>query len=174
MPLVRDGAFVEDSFTRIGGDWELPVNSAELGDAIVPIDWLNDLTPNWPNKSRIGIDIGNDAEWDVLEPHLDRLSLIAIAFPSFSDGRGFSLAQTLRNRGYRGLLRARGPLIADQYWKARACGFDEVEIPESLALRQPESLWRAAAHNQIAYQSGYRAKSIFDQRRISRSGEGHG
>jgi uncharacterized protein (DUF934 family) len=43
--------------------------------------------------------------------------------------------------GYRGRLRAHGPLIADQYAMARRSGFDEVEIPDDLAARQPEDQW---------------------------------
>ncbi|SMX36375.1 DUF934 domain-containing protein [Maliponia aquimaris] len=71
--------------------------------------------------------------------------LIRIAFPGFSDGRGFTLARLLRLRGYRGRLRARGHVISDQYAMARRAGFDEVEIDEAQARRQPEDEWRFRA-----------------------------
>ena len=71
--------------------------------------------------------------------------LICIDFPSFSDGRGFTLARRLRDGGYVGRLRATGHLIADQYAMARRSGFDEVEIDDALARRQPEEQWRARA-----------------------------
>ena len=84
--------------------------------------------------------------------------LIRVAFPSSADGRGFTIARQLRLRGYTGRLRAAGHVIADQYAMARRSGFDEVEIDESLAARQPESQWifRAdwRAHD---YQSRLRA-----------------
>ena len=67
--------------------------------------------------------------------------LIAIDFPSFSDGRGFTLARLLREQGYQGRLRAVGGLIADQYAMARRSGFDEVEIPAEIAQRQPKEQW---------------------------------
>ncbi|MFK7874346.1 MAG: DUF934 domain-containing protein [Paracoccaceae bacterium] len=67
--------------------------------------------------------------------------LIRIAFPSSADGRGFTIARTLRLRGYGGRLRAYGPVLADQYAMARRSGFDEVEIPDDLAARQPEAQW---------------------------------
>ena len=70
---------------------------------------------------------------------------IRIDFPNFSDGRGFTIARVLRARGYKGRLRARGHLIADQYAMARRVGFDEVEIPDALAARQPEASWLARA-----------------------------
>jgi len=47
----------------------------------------------------------------------------------------------LRLMGYRGRLRAKGHVISDQYAMARRCGFDEIEISEALAARQPEADW---------------------------------
>ena len=52
--------------------------------------------------------------------------------------------------GFSGRLRAAGPLIADQYRMARRVGFDEVEIPDAIAARQPEAQWRPSA--QVSYQ----------------------
>ena len=71
--------------------------------------------------------------------------LVKVLFPSFSDGRGFTLGRLIRDAGYTGRLRASGPIIADQYGMARRSGFDEVEIPEDLAARQGEAQWLARA-----------------------------
>lgn len=68
-------------------------------------------------------------------------AMIRVDFPSSADGRGFTIARMLRLRGYRGRLRARGPLLSDQYAMARRVGFDEVEVPDALAARQPEPEW---------------------------------
>ena len=87
------------------------------------------------------LSIANDADVDAIAPFFSWIRLIAIAFPSFHDGRGFSLAKRLRQAGYRGRLRAHGHLIADQYPLARRVGFDEVEIAPELAERQPEHQW---------------------------------
>lgn len=67
--------------------------------------------------------------------------MIRVDFPSFADGRGFTIARQLRLRGYRGRLRAKGHVISDQYAMARRAGFDEVEISDDLATRQPQSDW---------------------------------
>ena len=91
------------------------------------------------------LDLQPDAEVAALAPHLEALALVRIAFPSFADGRGFTLARHLRSMGYQGRLRAAGHVIADQYDMARRSGFDEVEISEALAARQPEEQWRARA-----------------------------
>ena len=73
------------------------------------------------------------------------LQMIRIDFPSFADGRGFTIARMLRLAGYTGRLRARGHVIADQYAMARRTGFDEVEITQDLAARQPQEQWQFRA-----------------------------
>lgn len=103
-------------------------------------------------------------------PHLAALDLVAIVFPAFSDGRGFSLARKLRQSGFAGRLRAVGPLIADQFAYALACGFDEIDLPDAVSSRQPEAQWRAALDAFSGhYQRGYGASaSILDRRRAAR------
>ncbi|MCB1335919.1 MAG: DUF934 domain-containing protein [Maritimibacter sp.] len=67
--------------------------------------------------------------------------MIRVAVTGFADGRGFTVARSLRLMGYAGRLRAGPGLIADQYAMARRAGFDEVEIDNALARRQPEGQW---------------------------------
>jgi uncharacterized protein (DUF934 family) len=88
-----------------------------------------------------GLEISNDIDPRDLVAHLNSVNLIAVTFPNFADGRGFSLARRLRALGFDGRLRAKGHVISDQYPMARACGFDEVEIDDKLAARQPEAHW---------------------------------
>ena len=71
--------------------------------------------------------------------------LVCIDFPSFADGRGFTIARRVRSVGFLGRMRARGHVLADQYAMARRVGFDEVEISDELANRQPEAQWLARA-----------------------------
>ncbi len=87
------------------------------------------------------LDIAQDVMPDALPASFDGIDLIRVAFPSSADGRGFTLARHLRARGYTGRLRAKGRVIADQYAMARRSGFDEVEIPDDLAERQPADQW---------------------------------
>lgn len=89
------------------------------------------------------IDLGADADPEAVQ--WQDVAMIRVDFPSFADGRGFSIARCLRRRGFTGRLRARGHVIADQYAMARRAGFDEVEISEDLAARQPQAQWRARA-----------------------------
>lgn len=90
----------------------------------------------------LAVDLPNDRDPAELAPRLDRIALIRVAFPAYADGRGFSIGRALRDMGFAGRLRAAGPLVADQYRMVRRVGFDEVEIPDSIAERQPEEQWR--------------------------------
>jgi len=91
---------------------------------------------------------------------LDGVELVRVQFPSFADGRGFTLARQLRLKGYEGRLRAFGHVIADQYAMARRSGFDEVELSDDLAARQPEDQWLARANWQDhSYQARLRGST---------------
>lgn len=90
-------------------------------------------------------DLANTDDPARLSTLLADILLIRIAFPAFNDGRGFTLARRLRSMGYRGRLRAAGPVIADQYAMFRRTGFDEVEIPDEIAARQPQDQWQFRA-----------------------------
>jgi len=111
-----------------------------------PEDFTGDFTPlaDLPANGRVSaLDVPSDADPSALRGRLDAIDLVRVDFPSFADGRGFTIAAVLRRMGYKGRLRARGHVIADQYAMARRAGFDEVEISEGLAARQPEAHWRA-------------------------------
>lgn len=104
-------------------------------------------------------DLASDVDFDALEGQLDGIAAIRVAFPAFSDGRGFTLAQRLRNAGFTGRLRAKGHVIADQYAMARRSGFDEVEISEALAARQPAEQW--------VFRADWRAHDYRDRFKVS-------
>lgn len=89
------------------------------------------------------VDMAHTDAPEALVDYLADLTLIRIHTPAFSDGRAFTIARRLRALGYHGILRAVGPMIVDQYPMARRVGFDQVEIPDALAARQPESQWVA-------------------------------
>ncbi|WP_413720936.1 DUF934 domain-containing protein [Silicimonas sp. MF1-12-2] len=136
--IVTDTGFDADDWTH--GFFELPQLAA------------NDAAPV------VAVDLRSDADPAALADRIDAIDLIRVDFPSFADGRGFSIARRLRLMGYQGRLRAKGHIIADQYAMARRSGFDEVEISEDLAARQPENQWLARAEWRAHdYQSRLRA-----------------
>lgn len=104
--------------------------------------------------SGLHVDVEVDKEARALQAHLPRISVIRIPFDKFTDGRGFSLARQFRELGFTGRIRASGHMVSDQFAFALQSGFDEVEIDEAMAQRQPEEYWKEAS--QVQY--GYRAK----------------
>lgn len=93
------------------------------------------------------LDLTSDTDPVALAADLpEGIEMIRVDFPSFADGRGFTIARQLRLTGYKGRLRAKGHVIAEQYAMARRCGFDEVEIDDALAARQPEDQWLSRAN----------------------------
>jgi uncharacterized protein (DUF934 family) len=75
--------------------------------------------------ARIGVRLEPADDPAELVPDLHRIQLVAINFPKFADGRGYSSAALLRTRhGYRGELRAVGDVGRDQLFYLKRCGFD--------------------------------------------------
>jgi uncharacterized protein (DUF934 family) len=132
----------------------LPVEEASMSVIVTEAgfaadDWTADVLPFdvfWSGQDLpeegLAVEFPNDREPADLLPWLDRVEMIRVAFPAYTDGRGFSIGRRLRELGYTGRLRAAGPLIADQFRMARRVGFDEVEIPDAIAVRQPEAQWQ--------------------------------
>ena len=121
-------------------------------------DWTGEIVPLADTtEGAEAIDLGSDADPQGVAGKIPTLRLIRIDFPSFADGRGFTIARQLRLMGYQGRLRPRGHVIADQYAMARRAGFDEVEISDELAARQPQDQWLSRANWQAHdYQSRLR------------------
>lgn len=164
MPTLRDRrGVIPDPWIRA----EDHSGAADGMKLILP--WTGEPLPPWP-AHMLGVHIPNDTETAALRPHFARLGLISVAFPSFSDGRGFSLARKLRGMGWRRRLRAAGPVIADQFAYLLECGFDEVETPEKIDARQPQPQWEAAlARVSLSYQQGYPGRTgILQARRAAR------
>jgi uncharacterized protein (DUF934 family) len=65
---------------------------------------------------------GDDAR--ALVPLLGQMELIEVAFPAYTDGRGYSAAAILREAGYTGELRAVGDVLIDQLSHYHRVGFD--------------------------------------------------
>ena len=126
--IWRDGGFVEDPWIRTDGADETVIGEGQaLLVAYAPfiVDPGRFVGRNGP----LGVEVSAGESVDALEPHLSRLQMIAVAFPKFSDGRGYSAARLLRERfGYKGEIRATGDVLADQIPLMRRCGIDSLEI----------------------------------------------
>ena len=115
MALISDGKFVENDWRHLADEEDLP----KAGKIIVSQTRLDEALAALPADRPLGVIVANTTDPAALAPHFSRLALIAVAFPAFADGRGFSLARLLRRAGFTGELRASGRLVADQSVHAR-------------------------------------------------------
>jgi uncharacterized protein (DUF934 family) len=95
------------------------------GKVIVPLRvWLAQRE-QLQSRAEIGVWLNSDERAEDLRDDLQRLAVIAVNFPKFADGRGYSIAHHLRVRlGYRGELRAIGDVLRDQMFYMKRVGFD--------------------------------------------------
>ncbi|WP_018151004.1 DUF934 domain-containing protein [Leeia oryzae] len=131
MPkLIKNGQILDDTSVILTDSEGNEVH--EDGDAIVPLAcWLDERHHLKARHTSVGVLLEGDAEPSELKDDLDYLKLIAINFPSFVDGRGYSIARLLRERyGFKGELRAVGDIQRDQLYYLARCGFDSFVIPD--------------------------------------------
>jgi uncharacterized protein (DUF934 family) len=136
MPkLIKNGRVVADDRSLltltaggISADAVIP-----SGPVLVPLPvWLahRDTLAARAASGELGVwlDAGEDPV--ALADDLTRLAVIAINFPKFTDGRGYSSATQLRTQlGYTGELRAVGVVLRDQFNYLTRCGFDALQPP---------------------------------------------
>ena len=132
MPLIKDGARVEDVWVTVPDDAPLPADAP----AIVILErWLAERAALLRRNQPLGIRFRSDQPPAPVVGDLDRLGVIALEFPKFTDGRAYSYARLLRERhGYRGELRAVGNVLRDQFLFMHRCGFDAFEVADEAAV----------------------------------------
>ena len=103
------------------------------GREILTVAELRDRGDALPAPLGLRLDPG--CRLDVIADALPAVSLIAVAFPKFVDGRGYSLGWLLRSRhGYAGEMRAIGDVLYDELQFMVRCGFDAFEITDTATL----------------------------------------
>ena len=140
MPkLIKDGAIVDC-------EW-LPANPERLTPGhILSLDqWL---ALDDKSGSAVQLEPGDGAT--PLLDHLNGIALVAVNFPAFTDGRGFSYARELREQGFKGELRAVGAFIRDQVDYLQRCGFNAFQFVDEVQLE-------AAMNNLTPFSEHYQA-----------------
>ncbi len=125
MPqLIKDRALVADRWTLLRDAASL-VDVPAGAPAIVPLAlWCAERAPLLA-RGDVGVWIAPADDPAALADDVAALPVIAIDFPRFTDGRGYSIARLLRDRyGFDGELRAVGDVLRDQLFALSECGFD--------------------------------------------------
>lgn len=176
---------------RAHASGEAPAGRAHAGDPSQPAPADGDAPPLAPGTAVLvpaHAWLAQRAYWQrhdgplgvLLSPHddpamiaadLPRLALVAVTFPSFTDGRGYSIARLLRERhGWRGPLRAVGDVQRDQLFLLARCGFD------GFALRDDQDADEAlTAFDDFTevYQAAADRRALFERRPASAAVEAH-
>ncbi len=147
MPLIKDGRVAEDAWTHVADGEAVPADRP----AIISFErWKAERDQFEGRNAALGVRVTSATLAPAIAPDLDRFALVAVEFPKFRDGRGFSTARTLRERyGYRGEIRAVGHVIPDQYRFLVRTGFTAVEAPDGT---NPESWAHALSEISVAFQ----------------------
>ena len=136
MRIIRNRTIQTDEWRlspELGGD---PEGSAGSGPLIVSLTrLLDEAEALFDQDAEVGVLLKPEDDLAEVTPHLSRLSLVAVEFPKFNEGRGYSQARLLRNRfRFPGEIRAVGDVSRDRLAFMERCGFN------AFVLRAGESL----------------------------------
>ena len=100
------------------------------GDVIVPLAaWRAQRGELLARSGGLGVWLSGADDLAEIAQDLGHFGVIAVRFPSFTDGRGYSTGRLLRQRyGWRGELRAIGDVQRDQLFYLARCGFDAFDL----------------------------------------------
>ncbi|MDX1514208.1 MAG: DUF934 domain-containing protein [Gammaproteobacteria bacterium] len=142
MEIIRQRKVERDDWQRLPDDHDVGAGGIPArGRLIVPLQVLLDH-PGLVTGRRAptGVLLGPADEVEALASYLDDIALVAIEFPTFTEGRGYSQARLLRERDrFRGEIRALGDVSRDRLAFMERCGFD------TFALRPGETPEQALA-----------------------------
>lgn len=125
--IIKNKTIVADDWTVLRLDDQEPAEGVIVaaGKVIVPLQvWLKQRNI-LQQRAEIGVWLASDERPEELRGDIHKFSVIAVDFPKFSDGRGYSIAYNLRARlGFTGELRAIGDVLRDQLFYMQRVGFD--------------------------------------------------
>lgn len=158
--ITRDGAVLPDG-------WQL-LNDADTvsGDGPYVLGFERALRELDGLNARYGVRVLPGDDVRLLEPFLDKIALVEVAFPGYRDGRGYSTARILRDDlAFDGIIRAVGDVLRDQLHLMIRCGFDEFVVKDH---DPAEAIAQAGKRFSVAYQTAADAEVPVWQRRLNR------
>ncbi|MDO8347468.1 MAG: DUF934 domain-containing protein [Rugosibacter sp.] len=130
--LIQSGRIVADRWQRLEVSEDADLDALSAAPILLPASlWCARRDELLARTGEIGVSLPPDFPLESLAGDIGRFSLIAVEFPKFADGRGYSTASLLRERyAYRGELRAVGDVGRDQMFYLQRVGFNAFLIPE--------------------------------------------
>jgi len=164
--LIRNGAVVAD-------DWHLLPEIADVaaatlpdGKLIVPLNvWLAQPDAVAGRQQPLGVWLDSNQDPAELADAIDTFAVIAVNFPKFVDGRGYSIAALLRNRyGFKGELRAIGDVLRDQLFYMQRVGFNAFAVRGDKDVH--EALMALKDFSEVYQGSADQPAPLFKRRRM--------
>jgi uncharacterized protein (DUF934 family) len=153
--LIRNRRIAPDNWRLLKAEDAVPAN----GDVIVPlVVWNARHEALTARNGKVGVLLENTDDPRALQADFARLGVIAVRFPKFTDGRGYSIARQLRRKGWQGELRAVGDVQRDQLFFMARCGFDAFVLRED---QNPDVALTAFADFTVPYQAAVDRGSRF-------------
>jgi uncharacterized protein (DUF934 family) len=125
--IIKNKAIVEDVWTVLRlTENDLPETVVVVsGKIIVPLSVWQAQRDTLQGRADLGVWLASNDRPESLQEDVEKFSVIAVDFPKFADGRGYTIAYLLRERlGYKGELRAIGDVLRDQMFYMQRVGFD--------------------------------------------------
>ena len=175
--LIKNAKIATDSWQRLdwAADGSLPTVPI-TGDVMVSLALWQAMAGELlgRNGGRLGVWLDGSEDPAQIADSLEALSLVAIHFPQFTDGRGYSSARLLRERyGWKGELRAIGDIQRDQLFYLLRCGFDAfvlnvgLDAPQENLLRSAQDALSAFNDFTEAYQTSVERPVPLFRRRVA-------
>lgn len=153
MPLINAEQVISDSWLLIRGEDAAEQLANQLSyDQPLIVEWslwLDNKAALTAREADVGVLIDGTTDWDLFSAELASFTLVAIDFPSFADGRGFSQARLLRRDGFNGEIRAVGDVTWDRLRYMKRCGFDTFSIAED---RYSEAIYQSFGEIKVCLQ----------------------
>lgn len=125
--LLSNGAVVFDHWQILDDNTEITkASDIPAGKVIVSLTHWRDFhaTLSTRGSDKLGLLLQSDQSPRLIANELGQVSVVAINFPVFTDGRGYTYARELREQfGFEGEIMAVGDVLIDQLFAMRRCGF---------------------------------------------------
>lgn len=169
MAIVKNDSVIENDWIALDDEALVPESGANVLVSLARFKAERDALI--ARNGGLGVLlVPGDAPEDLADD-IDRFSLIAVKFPSYTDGRGYSYGRVLREHyGYQGELRAVGDVLRDQILNMHRCGFDAYELADEadVALEKVRAALREmTVYYQPTGDGRVTAGSLRERRRVA-------
>jgi uncharacterized protein (DUF934 family) len=169
--IIKQRQAVTDNWQLLKAAADGSVAVPPDGDVIVPLAaWRAQRDALTARGGRLGVWLDSNEDPALIAADLKFFAVVAVNFPAFTDGRGYSIGRLLRERfGWRGELRAIGDVLRDQLFYLAQCGFDAFALR---AGQDAQAALAAFADFSDAYQTSVeRPQPLFRRRALAVSSE---